>query len=249
MGFKDHFSGHAADYARSRPTYPPELFDTLARLAPSRSHAWDCATGNGQAAEQLARHFDRVTATDASEEQIASAVRVERITFRVARAEQSGLPDASVDLLTVAQAAHWLDPAAFHDEVRRVVRPGGVVAIWCYGLCRIDPAIDEMIDAFYHGAIADHWPPERRHVENGYRDLAFPYEPIGVPSFEMRCRWERDRYLDYLATWSAVRRYRAATGRDPMRTIASRLARAWPDPRSERTIVWPLSLRVGRTGS
>ena len=57
MSFKDRFSGHAAEYALYRPHYPKELFQYLASLAPNRDAAWDCATGNGQAAEMLAEYF------------------------------------------------------------------------------------------------------------------------------------------------------------------------------------------------
>src|SRR5438132_5354114 len=99
MKFKDHFSGLAAEYAKFRPHYPDELFEYLALISPRRELAWDCATGNGQAAVGLARHFDRVTATDASAQQIESAEPDERISYRVAPAEASAIDSASVDLI------------------------------------------------------------------------------------------------------------------------------------------------------
>jgi len=89
MSFKDHFSKQAADYARFRPRYPREMFEYLGRIAPSRALAWDCATGNGQAAVGLAAVFERVIATDASEKQIANAEPHERVEYRVAPAEES----------------------------------------------------------------------------------------------------------------------------------------------------------------
>jgi methylase of polypeptide subunit release factors len=73
MTFKDHFSKQAADYAKFRPRYPHEMFEYLGSLAPRRQLAWDCGTGNGQAAVGLATMFDRVIATDASEKQISNA--------------------------------------------------------------------------------------------------------------------------------------------------------------------------------
>jgi len=102
QAFQDHFSGVAHLYADFRPSYPEALFDTLAALVPRRALAWDCAAGNGQATVELARHFERVVATDASHEQIASARRLPNVEYRVALAEASGLADASVELITVA---------------------------------------------------------------------------------------------------------------------------------------------------
>ena len=102
MSFKDHFSGHASGYARFRPRYPAQLFRHLASLAPGHRRAWDCATGNGQAAVALAMHFERVIATDASAQQIENAVAHERVEYRVAPAESSGLDARSIDAVTVA---------------------------------------------------------------------------------------------------------------------------------------------------
>src|SRR3954468_23053908 len=91
MKFKDHFSAQAADYAKFRPGYPRKLFDYLGTIAPSRQLAWDCGTGNGQAAIGLATEFGRVIATDASEKQIAKAQPHEAVEYRVAPAENNGL--------------------------------------------------------------------------------------------------------------------------------------------------------------
>src|SRR5262249_61963053 len=96
--FKDHFSGHSEHYARFRPTYPPALFDVLSALAPRRDRCWDAGTGSGQAAVGLAGRFGEVVATDASSEQIAHARSHPRVTYRVAPAGRSGLPDRSAEL-------------------------------------------------------------------------------------------------------------------------------------------------------
>ena len=245
MAFKDYFSGHASAYAESRPDYPVDLFAFLAGLCASHDHAWDCATGNGQAARALAAQFARVTATDASADQIANAPVIDGVVFEAASAEASGLGDASVDCVTVAQAAHWFDTGRFHAEVERVVRPGGVVARWCYGHCAIEPEIDQVVREFYAGPVNDHWPPERRHIESGYADLDFPFERVPTPAFAMRKRWDRRRYLAYIATWSAVKRYVAETGEDPIERLDRDLDRLWP-AEEEREIVWPLALQVGR---
>jgi SAM-dependent methyltransferase len=244
--FADHFSSIAGQYAASRPTYPPELFDWLATVAPATGVAWDCAAGNGQATLELARRFDRVTATDASAAQLAQATAHPRVSYRVAPAEASGLPDGSADLITVAQALHWLDLPAFYVEVRRVLVPGGVLAVWCYGLLVLDdPVLDPAIQAFYHDVVGSFWAPERRLVETGYQTLAFPFEELAAPSFAMTLDWTLGELAAYVGTWSAVEAYRRARGQDPVPVLAAELAPAWGEaPR--RRVRWPLSLRVGR---
>ncbi|MCP4377042.1 MAG: class I SAM-dependent methyltransferase, partial [bacterium] len=206
--FKDHFSDQSGDYLRYRPSYPGALFAFLAEIPPMQHRAWDCATGSGQAAHGLSTHFERVIATDASAAQIDSAVPAANVHYRVAPAEASGLPDRSVDLVTVAQALHWLDLERFYGEVRRVLKPGGLLAVWSYNLLRTDPAIDAEVDAFYSHTVGPYWPPERRLVESGYRDLPFPFPELDTPPFAMTARWRLEQLLGYLGTWSATKRYR-----------------------------------------
>lgn len=243
IAFKDLFSGHAAAYAAARPHYPDDLFAYLARQCVSRDCAWDCATGNGQAALQLAGHFARVVATDASARQIAAASGHARIEYRVAAAEDSGLPQESVDLITVAQALHWFDLERFFAEVQRVLRQGGVLAVWCYGTCQVTPAVDRLILDCYD-ALDPWWSPERRIVESGYSDISLPLVALAAPVFTMQQQWTADALLAYVETWSAVQRCRAATGQEPVRAIAERVRTAWgPGP---RTVSWPLYLKAGR---
>ena len=241
-----HFGAVAVDYARHRPTYPDALFDWLAAVAPSRGHALDVGTGNGQAAVALATRFARVTATDLSEGQIAAAVPHANVTYRIAPAEASGLPDASCDLVTVAQALHWLDLVAFGREVRRVLVPGGVVAAWSYGLFACEPAVDAVIMEFYHDVVGPYWQPGREHVENGYRDLPLPGEQLATPQFSIVRRWTLDDLLGYVGTWSAVQRYRQALGADPLAVVALRLAAAWGDADRTRELRWPLVVKASR---
>jgi SAM-dependent methyltransferase len=244
--FKDHFSTRSPDYAAHRPTYPAALFDALAGAAMGHDLAWDCATGNGQAARGLAGRFARVIASDASEAQIAAAQPHPSIEFRVAPAEASGLPEHCADLVTVAQAAHWFDLAAFYDEARRVLKPGGVLAIWCYERLSIDPALDPVIEDFHAGILGPYWPPERRHVEAAYRDLPFPFAEMRLPDFHMEAVWTLDRLMGYFATWSAVKAYGNAVGHDPLPALRERLAARWISLDSSKLIKWPLSARLGR---
>ena len=243
--FADHFSGVAAGYATHRPHYPDELFDWLARIAPARDMAWDCAAGSGQATLALTAHFGRVIATDASEAQLRTAPSHPRIEYRVAPAEASGLPDACADLITVAQAVHWFDFDRFYAEAGRVARSGGILAIWCYELSRIDDgAIDRAVGRFYREVVGAYWPPERRFIEEGYRTIPFPFTEIIPPAFEMASTWTLAQFLGYLRTWSSVARYHAARGEDPVILLGEELAPLWGDA-GERRVRWPLAMRVG----
>ena len=246
MIFKDHFSRHAADYAKFRPHYPSELFAYLASISPSRKRAWDCATGNGQAAIALAAQFDRVMATDASAKQIENASLDQRVQYRITAAEESGLESHSIDLITVAQALHWFDLSKFFAEVKRVLKPVGVLAVWSYNVVSIAPAIDRVIDRFYRKTVGPFWPPERGIVEAGYRTIDFPFHEIDPPLFRMETQWTLDQLIGYLRTWSATQKFITANNFDPIPQLENELVEIWQPQHPPRTIVWPLSLRVGR---
>jgi SAM-dependent methyltransferase len=246
--FKDHFSAHAAGYAAHRPTYPSSLIDLLAGLAPERGRVLDAGCGTGQLSVLLAQAFAEVIATDASARQIAEATPHPNVIYRVARAEASGLAEASVDLVTVAQAAHWFDLEPFYAEVRRIARPGAVLALISYGVFVGEPDIDPVLQRFYREDTDPYWPPERRHVEAGYRTLPFPFAEIAAPSLAIEVSWRLKDLVGYVDTWSAVRAMEAAIGRAPLERFAIDLAAAWGDPDRARLIRFPLSLRLGRVG-
>ena len=246
MTFKDHFSTRSPDYARYRPRYPAGLFDWLATSAPTTALALDVATGSGQAAVELAARFDRVVATDASAAQLASAEARPNIEYRHEPAERSSLDDASADLVTVAQALHWFDHGAFFAEAARVLRPGGVLAVWCYETFTTEPALDAVVGHFYNDVIGAWWPPERRWIETGYADLVLPFPRIRAPEFELAIDWTLDDLVGYLGTWSAVARYRADRGDDPLPAVRAALAAAWGDPSAARRVRWPLKLHACR---
>ncbi|MGH8751654.1 MAG: class I SAM-dependent methyltransferase [Burkholderiales bacterium] len=243
--FKDHFSGHAADYAQFRPHYPAALFDYLARLAPARELAWDAATGNGQVAVSLAPHFARVIGSDASCAQIGNALRYPTVIYLVEAAETTQFETGSVDLATVAQALHWLDLPKFYAETRRVLKADGVLAAWCYNLFRATPRIDAVVMRFYRDIIGRYWPHERVHVETGYDNLAFPFAEIKAPRFRMEAEWNLAQLQGYLGTWSATQRYLKDQGQDPRALISEELEAAWGSPQSTRRIQWPLYLKIG----
>jgi SAM-dependent methyltransferase len=245
--FKDHFSAQSAAYSRYRPGYPRELIAFVASCAPGRALAVDCATGNGQAAVALAEHFDKVVAVDASRDQIERAAAHPRVDYVCTTAENLPVADGAVDLVVAAQAAHWFDFERFYVECRRVLAPGGAFAAWTYEKFRVDPEVDAIIDRFYTGVVGPYWPPERRHVESGYRTLPFPWRDMPAPAFLLETRWDLDQVMGYLATWSAVQRYKEANDqRDPLPDLREQLASRWPVDGAARLVAWPIHLRVGR---
>ena len=249
MKFKDHFSERAALYAICRPLYPDSLFAQVAGLTREHRAAVDCGTGNGQAAIGLIKHFQRVVATDPSEAQIARALPHERIEYSVARAESIPLPDASVNLVTAAQALHWFDAPAFFSEARRLLASGGAIAVWGYGDPIMDtPALHETLHAFNRGTLEKYWFAERQLLLDGYRTIPFPFEEVVLPAQQLEVRWTLPELAGYLRTWSSTARYAAERGFDPVPEVEKALSTDWGDPAKQRLIRWPLHLRAGKVG-
>ena len=246
MPFRDYFSSIAEKYAEHRPGYPAEMFDYLASLAPGRDLAWDCGTGSGQAALELAGRFDRVIATDASAEQLKYARPHPRITYLVERAERSSNPANSVDLITAGTAVHWFDFDAFYEEVRRAGKPGGVLAVWTYFRPYLEPHIDEIIFDFYGKTLNGYWPERIHYLAEGYRTLPFPFEEIEPPEFHVEAQWTLEDLLGFLSSWSAVKRYLEQEDYHPVGLILDDLKRYWGQEDQQRTIRWPLYFRIGR---
>lgn len=244
--FKNYFGPQAGAYLEHRPRYPAELLSYLAAQSPRTGLVWDCGTGNGQAAVGLAERFMRVVATDASEDMIARAIPHPRVEYRVARYD-SGLPDRAADLVTAAQALHWFDLAAFIGESRRVLAADGLLAVWCYSLCRIQPGLDRVLDAYYAGTLRGFWPPERAHTDNGYRSLELPLEERNPPPFEMTVEWTLVDFIRYVRTWSGTNRCIAARGgEEPVLAFERALGHAWGATDTTRRVRWPIHLRIGR---
>jgi SAM-dependent methyltransferase len=247
MNFKDHFSEQAGDYARYRPDYPEALFAFLAKSVAQHELAWDCGTGNGQAARWLAGYFDRVIATDPSQTQIRNAVRHENIDYFVAPAEKTEIPSHSVDLITVAQALHWFRFDPFYEEALRVLKPGGVLGVWCYGLSRIKPDIDKVVHHYYRDIVGPYWPPERHYIDEKYRTIPFPFVELPTPELYMRAEWDMKDLIGYLQTWSATQQCQRKNNQNPIDIIRRALAKAWGREDARLTVRWPLYLRIGRT--
>jgi SAM-dependent methyltransferase len=244
--FRDHFSQLARAYAQYRPQYPADLFEFLAAAAPERELAWDCGTGNGQAALGLAAHFHRVLATDASPEQVAHAAAHPRVEYRVEPAEHTSLADGTCDLVTVAVAVHWFHFDAFYREVRRVLRHEGVLAVWTYHLPAIGPGVDQAVQKYYGDVLGGYWPEQIRFIDERYQTLPFPFDELTPPAFSMRAEWSLEQFAGFLATWSAAQRYQDKQGHHPLERVWPALADGWGEAGQRRTVTWPLHLRVGR---
>jgi ubiquinone/menaquinone biosynthesis C-methylase UbiE len=247
VAFADHFSEQSAQYARSRPRYPDALFEFVAAHAPARGRAWDCATGNGQAAVGLARVFREVEATDASEEQVRNAVPIAHVRFSVQPAEHTGFEAGSFDAVCVAQALHWFDLDRFYAEVRRVLKPRGVVAAWGYDMMRTAAGFDALFRQGILEKLKPYWPPQNRILWDGYRTIPFPFERIEAPRFEMTLAWSFAQFRAYAETWSAVRRCMDDRGAAYLEDDWAKLQREWGEVPA-REIVVPLHAICGRHG-
>lgn len=244
--FKDHFSSQSGDYRKYRPVYPEALYKFLADHSPAHDCAWDCATGNGQAAMGLAKHFTRVIATDASSQQLGYAMQVNNIEYRCVTAEKTCIEQNSIDLITVAQALHWFDVDAFYQEARRVLKNQGVIAVWSYNLLSISVDIDQIISHLYADILRAYWPAERQLIESGYREITFPFLRITTPAFTMQAQWNLHELTGYFQSWYAVQNYMRANNKNPVQYILPMLSSAWGNAASRKTISWPLHVLVGQ---
>ena len=244
--FIDAFSDTAERYAATRPTYPSSLFERMAELAPSRKSAWDCGTGNGQAAIGLADFFESIDATDASAEQIAHAQSHPRIRYNVVAAEASGLPAESMDLISVAQALHWFDLDRFFREVNRIARRRALFATYGYSWFYITPAIDALVERWLLEPVQSYWSPNNRLLWDGFRTIPFPFEELTAPCLAIHLTWTLDQLFEYYLTWSAPRRKIAAEGDGFVSAARRAFGSAWADGTQSRHVVMPLSVRLGR---
>jgi ubiquinone/menaquinone biosynthesis C-methylase UbiE len=244
--FKDFFSQQSAIYAQYRPTYPNELFQYLASLTNEHELAWDCGTGNGQTAYSLTKYFKKIYASDASEPQIKNAVQHPCIEYHIEKAEESQLKDLSVDLVTCSQSLHWFNFDAYYKEVKRVLKPGGIIAAWIYKIPRITPEVDELFLYFHNEVIGEFWQEENRMVERGYADLPFPFEQIIPPHFKIQQEYSFDQLLGYMNSWSALQRFIHKKGYNPLIDFEPKLLNAWGKRSILRLVTWDLVLKVGK---
>lgn len=220
---KDHFSGHAAAYAKFRPTYPDALYTYLLTQVRTHHRAWDCATGNGQVARHLAKYFTQVEATDISQPQMDQAPRWPNVRYRVCRAEDTGFAPDSFDLITVGQALHWLDTKAFFKEAQRVGKDAALLAVWGYGRLQLSDVLDPLVNRFYEETVGPYWDEERKFVTHEYQNIHVPFEEVPSPAFTITASWTWSALAGYVETWSSVRKYVRQQGQNPVPALIKQL--------------------------
>ncbi len=245
MSFVDLFSDSADRYAAARPRYPDALIDFFARSSPSLDAAWDCGTGNGQAAVDLARHFKTVWATDPSQAQIDQAIPCHGVIYSVQPAEKVSFADHSVDAITVAQALHWFDLERFFPEARRVLKPGGFFCAWGYSWSHVEPAIDAVMQASILEPIRKYWADQNAALWEGYKNVHLPFKAVDAPSFSIRVEWTLLEYMAYVHTWSATRRAIQAEGPSFFEAACKRMEQAWGGQDRVRQVKMPLAVIAG----
>ncbi len=242
---KDNFPIQSDAYARFRPGYPLALIEHICAQCNAFEAAWDCATGNGQIAAVLSEHFRQVEATDVSENQLKNALHKHNVRYQVAAAETQVFPADSFDLITVGQAAHWFDLEKFYVEVRRVLRPGGVLALIGYNLLTVDMETNALVQRLYGDVLGGYWDDERRLVETAYKTLPFPFAEIDFPEMGMEYEWNADQMLGYLNTWSALQHFVKDKGFSPLtEAFVAELREVWPEG-TVKTVRFPIFGRMG----
>jgi SAM-dependent methyltransferase len=244
---KDLFSKQSGEYSKYRPVYPNELYEFIFSHVRDRYTAWDCGTGNGQAARELAKVFQKVYATDISQKQLDAAVKHPNIEYIKAAAENSGLPESSCDLITVAQAYHWFDFKKFAAEANRVAKPNAIVAVWGYGLMTTDNIeIDRLIRFLYSDVLGSYWDKERSWPDQHYRGIPFYFDDVQDKQFEIKVNWTMSDLLGYLSTWSSLQKYLDANDDNPLKSAEPEFLKAWKG-NDEVEFRFPVFLKIGRS--
>ena len=143
MQANDHptrrFHDRAEDYARYRPGYPADAVDALLQRLRTGCTVADVGAGTGILSRLLAERGAHVLAVEPNSSMRAAATPHANVQWSEGTAEETGLPDASVDLVTMAQAFHWVDVRAAPREFARILRPQGRLAILWNRRSREDP--------------------------------------------------------------------------------------------------------------
>jgi len=249
-----HFQTGGAEYAQFRPSYPESLGALLATLVQKSQLtpklAVDVGCGSGQLTSLLAPHFGQVVGIDPSASQLQHAEPHANVRYQQGHAEQLDIADASADLIVAAQAAHWFDLDAFYAEVKRIAKPGAVIALISYGVPFIYDAVNSVFQQAYWQDVHRFWPPERQHVENAYSQLYFPFSAISlahIPGDQLSYQRHMNlpEFINYIKTWSAYQQALKQEQTHGFETFFSKLEAVW-NPSDKKHIIWPLTLKAGR---
>lgn len=242
---KDNFSTQSDDYAKFRPVYSQKLIDFLLSLTSTHETCWDCGTGNGQLAIALAKYFPKIHATDISEKQLNNAIQRANIEYSKQPAELTNFPDQHFDLITVAQAAHWFDHEKFNKEVKRVLKPNGVIVLFGYGLVQVQGDPGQLIKDFYWNVTKPYWDSERDHIVEEYQTIPFPFQEIQVnQNFDIISEMTLEQLTGYIGTWSAVQHFIKSNGYQPVNNLRADLKSVWKE--GMKRVNFPVFIRAGK---
>lgn len=216
---KDNFSTESDKYFKYRPAYPTALYELLSSKVSRKNTAWDCGTGNGQIAFELAKSFDMVFATDISQPQIDNALQADNILYSVQAAEKTNFSNEQFDLIVVGQAIHWFDFDKFYKEVKRTAKPNAILCVVGYGKLEISETIDPIVSGFYNTVIGKYWDSERRYIDEAYQTIPFPFEEIQTPQMLNTQYWTLQHLVGYLDTWSAVKHFIKQNNYNPINQL------------------------------
>jgi SAM-dependent methyltransferase len=241
---KDNFSAQAHLYAIYRPVYPQALYNYLYSHIKEFDNAWDCATGNGQVAIELAKCFENVYATDISQKQLDNASAKDNIHYSLQRAEETTFADNFFSLITVAQALHWFKFDAFNAEAKRVLKPNGVLAVWLYDVLSVNADVDKYFTHFYKVTTDPYWDPERAYIDEHYKSIPFPFSDVEEAEFSIDVAWDIKQFEGYLNTWSGVQKFIDANNYNPVDGLIEEIKPFWSE-NEIFTVKFPLYLKLG----
>jgi ubiquinone/menaquinone biosynthesis C-methylase UbiE len=213
--FSSYKKDESKQYAQVRMAYHPSVYETaIAHHTATGGHLdslLDVGCGPGLATRDLAAHFKHVTGIDAGESmiEVARSMNIqtsssEPVRFELTTAEEmAGIPDASIDLITAANAAHWFDMPAFWARAAQVLKPSGSVAMWSSGEPAAHPdtpnaaAINEAFKRYQKDYLEPYFEPGNRLTRDGYRSLPMPWDATPpIESFARDGLFRKDWALD-----------------------------------------------------
>lgn len=184
------FTGRVESYRRYRPGYPAEAVETLRRACglSDKAQIADVAAGTGLLTEVFLAAGFAVTAVEPNDEMRAACASLEekypKLRCVAGTAEATGLPDASVDLITVAQAMHWFNLEKAKAEFARVLKPGGWCAVFYNNRRLTGDAFHDGCEALLREFGVDYTAVKQQHVGRKRLAAFFAPEPMQCATFE-----------------------------------------------------------------
>ncbi|MEL6536603.1 MAG: class I SAM-dependent methyltransferase, partial [Bacteroidota bacterium] len=170
---------------------------------------------------------EEVIATDGNLRILEGTIPNSKISFEVGQEDTISAKSGSVDLVTVGQALHMLNLEDFYSEVRRVVRPGGVLAVWGFGIPRLGMEFDRLLNRFYSETLSGYWPAGWVHLQQRYKNIPFPFKNVMDERVEAEYYWKFEDWMSFLESWTAVRQYTKDHGGSPVEVLRPLFSQLW----------------------